>query len=51
MIQSFPKSHSFLPPGERVSFNTRGRLIGNAVPVLFGEFIGNVISDHVKAHA
>jgi DNA (cytosine-5)-methyltransferase 1 len=49
MIQSFPKGYSFAPAGERINFNTLGRMIGNAVPVLLGEFIGEILVDHVKA--
>lgn len=49
MIQSFPKDYKFSPNGARISFNTLGRMIGNAVPVLLGEFIGEVLVEHVKA--
>jgi DNA (cytosine-5)-methyltransferase 1 len=49
MIQSFPKGYKFVPPGAPINFNTLGRMIGNAVPVLLGEFIGEILVDHVKA--
>ncbi len=49
MIQSFPKDYAFVPKGARINFNTLGRMIGNAVPVLLGEFIGEVLVDHVRA--
>lgn len=49
MIQSFPKSYSFAPDGTRINFNTLGRMIGNAVPVLLGEFIGEILVKHVEA--
>lgn len=49
MIQSFPRDYSFVPDGTRINFNTLGRMIGNAVPVLLGEFIGEILVDHVKA--
>ena len=49
MIQSFPKDYAFVPPGASINFNTLGRMIGNAVPVILGEFIGGVLVDHVKA--
>jgi len=49
MIQSFPKDYAFIPDGARVNFNTLGRMIGNAVPVLLGEFIGEILVAHVKA--
>lgn len=50
MIQSFPKDYSFVPDGAPINFNTLGRMIGNAVPVLLGEFIGEILVEHVKAH-
>lgn len=50
MIQSFPKDYAFIPPGATINFNTLGRLIGNAVPVLLGEFIGDILVEHVRAH-
>jgi len=49
MIQSFPKDYAFAPNDAPINFNTLGRMIGNAVPVLLGEFIGEVLVDHVKA--
>lgn len=50
MIQSFPKEYAFTPPGKLVNFNVLGRMIGNAVPVILGEFIGEILLEHVKAH-
>lgn len=47
MIQSFPKNYVFYPKGTRANFNSLGRLIGNAVPVLLGEYIGNTLMGHV----
>lgn len=49
MIQSFPKGYAFVPKGAVINFSTLGRMIGNAVPVLLGEFIGEILVDHVKA--
>lgn len=49
MIQSFPKDYEFVPSGALINFNTLGRMIGNAVPVLLGKFIGDILVDHVKA--
>ena len=49
MIQSFPKGYAFVPKGAPINFSTLGRMIGNAVPVLLGEFIGEILIDHVKA--
>lgn len=50
MIQSFPKDYDFVPRGDPISFSTLGRMIGNAVPVLLGEFIGEVLTEHVAAY-
>lgn len=49
MIQSFPKRYAFVPPGSTINFSTLGRMIGNAVPVLLGEFIGGLLVEHVEA--
>jgi len=51
MLQGFPRTYSFLPEGEPVSFATLGRLIGNAVPVTLGKTIGEILVAHVNAHA
>ena len=48
ILQTFPKSYRFLPPGETPVFAAIGRLIGNAVPVRLGEVIGNVFVRHVQ---
>lgn len=50
ILQSFPKDYAFVPPNKPTNFNTLGRLIGNAVPVLLGEYIGDVLVEHLKAH-
>lgn len=50
MIQSFPRHYAFIPDGAPINFNTLGRMIGNAVPVILGEYIGEILVDHVKAH-
>jgi DNA (cytosine-5)-methyltransferase 1 len=44
ILQSFPKSYSFLPNGEKPMLSEVGRWIGNAVPVGLAEAIGNSIS-------
>lgn len=49
MLQSFPKEYEFIPNDVGVNFNTLGRLIGNAVPVILGEFIGETLVEHVKS--
>lgn len=51
ILQSFPKSYRFVPPGAPVYCKTIGRLIGNAVPVRLGEAIGKTLMAHVEEHA
>ena len=48
MLQGFPRHYRFLRPRERASFATTGRLIGNAVPVPLGEYIGRALVEHVS---
>ena len=48
MLQSFPREYKFVAEGEQVTFSTLGRLIGNAVPVSLGEFIGDVFVNHLS---
>jgi DNA (cytosine-5)-methyltransferase 1 len=50
MLQTFPRSYAFAPPGSKIRFNRMGRLIGNAVPVRLGEAIGKALNRHVKAY-
>jgi DNA (cytosine-5)-methyltransferase 1 len=50
MLQSFPKDYAFVSTDMPVNFNALGRLIGNAVPVLLGEYIGGVLTEHLKDH-
>jgi DNA (cytosine-5)-methyltransferase 1 len=49
MLQTFPKSYAFAPPGASIKFNKMGRLIGNAVPVRLGEVIARSLVAHVQA--
>jgi DNA (cytosine-5)-methyltransferase 1 len=49
MLQGFPRNYSFVPPGERPSMQTVGRLIGNAVPPVFGRAVGEAIINRVRA--
>jgi DNA (cytosine-5)-methyltransferase 1 len=48
MLQTFPRSYAFCPPGAEIRFNRMGRLIGNAVPVRLGEVIGKTLLKHVS---
>lgn len=50
MLQSFPSDYVFIPDDAVVNFNALGRMIGNAVPVLLGKYIGEILVDHAKAH-
>lgn len=50
MLQTFPKSYVFVPPGAPIKFNKMGRLIGNAVPVKLGEIIARSLIAHVRAN-
>lgn len=50
ILQTFPDDYRFLAPGERVSFNSLGRLIGNAVPVRIGEVVAESLLTHIKRH-
>jgi DNA (cytosine-5)-methyltransferase 1 len=47
LLQTFPKSYRFIPPGERPSFYGLGRLIGNAVPVRIGEVVAKSFVNHL----
>jgi Site-specific DNA methylase len=50
ILQSFPESYQFVPPGGEYYFGTIGRLIGNAVPVRLGEVVGQSIRQHLEEH-
>jgi DNA (cytosine-5)-methyltransferase 1 len=47
ILQSFPRTYKFTPPGQPIHKTTLGRLIGNAVPPKLGELIGKSILRHV----
>lgn len=49
MIQSFPQDYAFTENIAKINFNVLGRMIGNAVPVRLGEFIGDILVNHVRA--
>lgn len=48
MLQGFPREYEFVPAGERPSMLSVGRLIGNAVPPVFGRAVGNAILEKVR---
>lgn len=43
LLQSFPESYEFVPPGEKRSIGALAKMIGNAVPVRLGEIVGQSI--------
>jgi DNA (cytosine-5)-methyltransferase 1 len=47
ILQTFPRSYRFVPPGANIEFRPLGRLIGNAVPVVLGRTIGRSIRQHL----
>ncbi len=48
ILQTFPQSYSFVPPGAPVHISPIARMIGNAVPVRLGEAIGKSILAHLE---
>ena len=50
IIQSFPEDYAFLRDDDPISISALGRLIGNAVPVKLGEYIGDVLVKHVNKY-
>ena len=48
ILQGFPKEYAFVPNDQPVNFSVLGRLIGNAVPVHLGGYIGDVLVNHVR---
>lgn len=49
LLQTFPEDYEFYDDWEDVGVKNLGRLIGNAVPPLLGQKIGNAILHHVGA--
>ena len=50
LLQSFPKSYQFWPPGAKLNRGAVSRMIGNAVPPRLAKALGRAIMDHVAAH-
>lgn len=48
ILQSFPDDYVFLQEGEELKIRHLARHIGNAVPVILGEIIGNTFIQHIK---
>jgi DNA (cytosine-5)-methyltransferase 1 len=51
ILQGFPKKYAFVPVGDPTHLSVLGRMIGNAVPVVLGEAIGQSISAHLGIEA
>ena len=51
ILQSFPPTYDFVPPGETISFERLGRMIGNAVPPLLARAIAKSIRAHIAEYA
>lgn len=47
ILQTFPEDYVFYESWEDVGVKNLGRLIGNAVPPLLGEYVGEAILNHV----
>ena len=48
LLQSFPETYHFVGPADPIHFNTVGRMIGNAVPVLLARAIARSIRRHLE---
>lgn len=46
ILQGFPKDYKFVPHEDEAKFSVLGRMIGNAVPPIFGELIAQTINSH-----
>lgn len=50
LLQSFPRSYQFWPPGIKLNRSAVSRMIGNAVPPQLAKVLGQAIMEHVAAH-
>lgn len=50
LLQGFPRTYEFVPPGGQVHFKTVGRMIGNAVPVRLATALARAVSKHLEAY-
>jgi DNA (cytosine-5)-methyltransferase 1 len=46
-LQTFPAEYEFYDDRDDIGIKNLGRLVGNAVPPLLGEHIGEAILEHV----
>ena len=49
LLQSFPADYEFVAPGEELKISNVARMIGNAVPPIIGELIGESFLAHLKS--
>lgn len=49
LLQSFPADYQFVAPGQEIIISHIAKMIGNAVPVVIGELIGQSIFAHLKS--
>jgi DNA (cytosine-5)-methyltransferase 1 len=50
LIQTFPEHYQFTKPGAPVYTGHIAKFIGNAVPVLLGEVLGQSIKAHLRKY-
>lgn len=48
LLQTFPRTYRFEPPGTKLSAARIGKLVGNAVPPVLAEHVGNSIRAHLR---
>lgn len=51
MLQSFPRSYTFVPIGNIPEIKKVGSMIGNAVPVLLAQAVARSIASHLHAYS
>lgn len=51
LFQSFPQQYVFWPPEEKLNRSAVSKLIGNAVPPVLAEALGNAIMQHIQREA
>lgn len=48
VLQTFPRDYEFVPPDEDVGISSTARKIGNAVPPLLAERVGDAVLEHIQ---
>ncbi|MHB1989269.1 DNA cytosine methyltransferase [Actinotignum timonense] len=44
ILQGFPRDYRFVEPGSEITFKGLGKMIGNAVPPVFGKLVGELFT-------